>query len=211
MSDALQPAWKYPKPVIGLLGAPGSGKSTIARAFEALGCVVVDADAIALAQYADPEVRETIRRWWGGGVFLEDGRIDRRAIGRKVFREATERERLEQLIHPRVHAERERQRQEAFADPDVVAVIEDCPLLLETQLDESCDLLVYIDVPEAIRDARLADTRGWSSEEARRREAAQTPLDTKRERADYVINNAGEPGESALAVQALLPRMLNDR
>ena len=68
------------KPVIGILGAPGSGKSFVARQFGELGGFVIDADAIAKEQLRDPQVIQMLVAWWGGGVLTPDGQIDRAAV-----------------------------------------------------------------------------------------------------------------------------------
>jgi len=177
------------KPVIGLLGAPGSGKSTVARALAAEGCAVIDADRLSHEVLEEPDVVEQLRRWWGEGVIGSDGRPDRSAIARIVFRDAAQRHRLEGLVHPRVHARRRALRGVYQSDPSVRAIVEDMPLLLERGLAGQVDMLVYVEAPRPQRLRRLADSRGWDAAEVDRREKSQVPLDTKRARADYVIDN----------------------
>jgi len=180
---------RHPKPVLGLLGAPGSGKSTVARAFAELGCAVIDADALAHAALQTDAVKEQLLQWWGDRVLDADGEVDRKAVGQIVFANPDELKRLEALVHPIVNTERRREREGAFADPEVTAVVEDCPLLLETGLDKQCDAIILIDCPFDIRLERLRASRGWDAEELKRREQRQMPLDTKRRAADYVISN----------------------
>ncbi len=178
------------KPVIGLLGGPGSGKSTAARAFEALGCGVIDADRIAREEIAKPKVVETLRAWWGDRVLDGQGNPDRAAIASIIFEDAAQRHRLEALLHPRVHARRDHLRDQLAADPAVTAIIEDCPLLLENHLEGVCDALIYVDAPREQRLARLMASRGWDAAELDRREKTQLPLDMKRSRADYVLDSS---------------------
>ena len=189
MADDPQTPDPNPKPVIGLLGAPGAGKSTVARAFADCRCAVIDADQLAHLALEEQDVKDQLSQWWGDRVLDGSGRVDRKAVGRIVFADADELLRLEQLVHPRVHAGRARERQRAFADDAVRAVVEDCPLLLETGLDKQCDALVFIDCPLEIRLARLADSRGWDEAELKSREQRQVPLDIKRRSANYVISN----------------------
>ena len=80
-------------------------------------------------------------------------------------------------------------RASAQADPDIVAIVEDCPLLLESKLDQNCDALVFVDTPDEIRLQRVLASRGWDAAELKKRDEQQFPLDTKRQAADYVISN----------------------
>jgi dephospho-CoA kinase len=180
-------------PCIGLMGGPGSGKSLVARQMASLGCVVIDSDALAKQALSEPAVLKQVEAWWGPEVITSQGLADRAALAGIVFDDPRQRERLEGLIHPIVHARRAELRQEALARPQTRAIVEDSPLLIEAGIDRQCDVLVFVDAPRSIRQERLARTRGWDPLELDRREKSQLPLDSKRERADYVIrNDAGE-------------------
>jgi len=199
------------KPIIGLLGAPGAGKSTVAAEFARQGAGVIDADALARAAMQEQAVRDQLVEWWGRGVLAADGSIDRRAVADRVFGDQDARRALEGLIHPRV-AERRWSLRQAYADnPDVTAIVEDSPLLLEAGLDAACDWLVLVDAPREARLARLSRTRGWSAEELQRRENQQTPLDTKRQRADYVISNDRDEVACQEAARRVFSQLLHDR
>jgi len=176
--------------MIGLAGGIGSGKSGVAREFAALGCVVSDSDADSRAAFERPEVIETLRAWWGGGVFDSGGRLDRSGIARIVFSDDSQRDRLEKLIHPLVHEARERVVRRALAQ-GARAVVVDAPLLFEAGIDAICDAVVFVDCPLAERVRRVVEGRGWAPGELERREKAQMPLDVKRSRSDYVVTNDG--------------------
>lgn len=180
-------------PTIGLMGAPGSGKSLVAGQMASLGCVVIDADALANDVLQDQDVKCQIVGWWGADVLSPDGRIDPAKVARIVFADAAALKRLESLIHPKVHAQAEERREQALARGGTRAIVEDCPLLLETGLDKECDALILVEASFETRLDRVRSGRGWGPQELRRREKSQTPLDIKRRRADYVISNeAGE-------------------
>lgn len=181
------------KPIIGLLGGIGSGKSVVARQLESLGCGVVDADAIARAAIDEPAVKHQLVQWWGPEVINPSGQVDRKVVAAKIFNHPDEKARLESLIHPRVKLGRQDLHAKYNADPAIKAIVEDCPLLLETGLDNAVDVLIYIESGREKRIERVAKTRGWSADELDRREKNQLPLDTKRNRADHVVvNEAGE-------------------
>lgn len=197
------------KPIIGIVGGIGSGKSHVARLFGELGCLVIDSDAQVRDAYRDPGVRATLRQWWGDGVFRLDGSIDRSAIAARVFSHPGERRRLEELIHPMVHAARERAMAAAADDPEVVAFVWDTPLLIETGLDRECDAVVFVDAPLEVRLARVAASRGWDAAELARRENSQHPLDTKREISDYLVRNTADAGTDVRGqVREVLSRIL---
>lgn len=182
-----QPARHTPL-VIGLAGGIGAGKSTVARAFAELGCVVVDSDALAREALQRPEVRDALVSWWGGAVLDEQGRVDRKAVASIVFKDPAERTRLEGLIHPLVRKSRAELIAHASGAP---AVIVDAPLLFEAGVDTECDAVIFVDTPRAVRLERVERTRGWDAAELARREASQLPVEAKRARSQLVIDASG--------------------
>lgn len=200
--------WRGRKPVIGLMGGIGSGKSRVAGMFAAHGCAVIDADALAREALDEPAVVENIKSWWGSRVVDDEGRVDRKAVARIVFADPAELRRLEQLTHPLVLARRAEQRVKYMADPSVLAIIDDTPLLIEKGLDRDCDVLIFVDAPFEVRLERVTRTRGWARDELRSREKMQTPLDIKRQRADYVLQNGADVSGCEAHVQHVLSQIL---
>lgn len=199
------------KPIIGITGGIGSGKSYVARLFGELGCAVIDADAQVRAAYDDPEVRQTLREWWGDAVFKADGSVDRGALGRLVFSDPDQRRRLEALLHPMVHAARQQAMGILSQDPGTIAFVWDTPLLFEAGLNGQCDAVVFVDAPFAVRLDRVTRARKWDEAELLRRENLQWPLDRKREMSDYMIRNTADAGEARDQVRAVLSRILERR
>ena len=191
--------------VIGLLGAPGSGKSHYAAALARCGAAVIDADAIAREVLEDPEVRRQLVQRWGPGVLDEAGRGDRAAVGRRVFDEPAELRALEAIVHPRVNARRRELRAQYQERGEHRAIVEDCPLLLERGLAGGCDLLAWVETPRAVRVARVAK-RGWDEAELDRRERQQWPLDRKRAQADHHLPGNADASEVARQARILLER-----
>ncbi len=176
-------------PIIGLAGGIGSGKTEVARILAELGCVVADSDALGREVLDEDEVREQLVGWWGGGILDDAGRIDRSAVARIAFGDPDERRRLERLTHPRIESGRKAIFDSAPADAPALVI--DAPLLLEAGLETECDAVIFIDASRETRAGRVARTRGWDEGELRRREDSQLPLDVKRARADYVVENDG--------------------
>ncbi len=194
--------------VVGLAGGVGSGKSSAARAFAALGCVVIDSDVEAKRALESEEAKRELVSWWGPSVLNESGGVDRKRVAEIVFHDEAERRRLEALIHPMVR----RSRAEIIAGAgDVPAVIVDAPLLFEAGLASACDVVVFVDTDRAVRLARVMEGRGWDEAELTRREAAQLDIQEKRARADHVLSNNGSEAELQRAARELMQRLLAGR
>lgn len=195
-------------PVIGLAGGIGSGKSAVAGFLRESGCFVTNSDADARELLQEERVREQLIRWWGTAVLDAQGRVNRHAVADIVFRNPTQRERLEALVHPLV----EERRREAWAAESarrsVPAFVIDAPLLFEAGLDRLCDAVIFVDAPLKDRLARVAADRGWSEAELIRREKNQLPLETKRQRSDYVVRNDGSLADLRRHVQSALDQIL---
>lgn len=197
------------KPVIGLCGGIGSGKSTVARMLGELGGLVIDSDALNREALERPEVVQKLREWWGEPVVSADGRVDRRSLGRIVFGDAAARKRLESLTHPLIAARRSAMIQQGLQDPAVTAIILDSPLLFESNLDRLCDSIIFIETSEDQRLRRLQRTRGWDEHELHRRERWQTPLAEKRSRSGFTIRNSGSLEQLRRQVAHTLARILS--
>lgn len=177
--------------VIGLVGGVGSGKSTVAGLFRELGAVVLDADRIAHDCLDSPQLRDQVVTEFGAGVLDPAGRIDRSRLARVVFQDADCLRRLEQLVHPPVQAAiRARLSELADQAGDQLAIL-DAPLLLESELHQDCDRIVFVESSREARLDRVQRHRGWSDEELDRREKSQLPIKVKRERAQDTIRNDG--------------------
>ena len=177
------------KPVIGLTGGIGSGKSAVARLLESFGCAVIDFDRLAHEELEHPDVVAALRGWWGEPVLDEQGRVNRRAVAGIVFDDPVELDRLERLLYPRLWERRDALLAQHGANPNVRGVVLDAPKLYEANLDELCDCVVFVDADADVRARRLATTRSWSESERTRREKLLKPLDVKRASADYVVKN----------------------
>jgi dephospho-CoA kinase len=193
-------------PVIGIAGGIGAGKSTIAEAFESLNCHVIDSDVRAKAALDRPEISHQLVEWWGPTVLGADGRINRANVARIIFADASERKRLESIVHPIVRQDRARMIDEA-RQAGAAAVIVDAPLLFEAGIDAECDAVVFVDAPYEQRLERVRASRGWDEAELARREASQIPLEEKRERCRYIVHNSGTRGQILQQAQSILAEL----
>jgi dephospho-CoA kinase len=199
------------KPVIGLMGGIGSGKSLVAKQLESLGCGVIDADRLAREALDQPDVQQQLAHWWGSRVTGPDGRVDRRALSKIVFEDPEALGQLECLVHPIVHQGRAALRERYQQDPGCVAIVEDCPLLLEKGIDKSCDAVVFVQAGESTRLSRVAKTRGWTAQELHRREKNQLGLDIKAQSADYIVSNDATEQDCLSQVRDVLTQILQQR
>ena len=197
------------KPIIGIAGGIGSGKSFVAGLFRELGGLVISSDEQVSDVYRSPIVRQALRQWWGDQALNQDGEPNRSFVASKIFNDPAQRKRLEDLIHPLVNEARLRAMEQAAEDPAVVAYIWDTPLLFETGLNSQTDAVVFVDAPLEIRQKRLEKSRNWQPEELTRRENSQWPLDKKREIADYVIRNTADAELTRVQVKDVLSRILS--
>jgi dephospho-CoA kinase len=186
------------------MGGVAAGKSTVANLFAAHGLVHVDADAIARDVLCEAPVRAELAAAFGGDVVTGQGEVDRARLAALAFGDPGARRRLEAITHPRIRAR-------ILAAKDAArqrgrSVLLDAPLLLEGGLVDACDCSVFVSASPATRAARAA-ARGWAPDELARREAAQAPLDLKKQRATYTIDNDGSLADTARQVHAILQRI----
>jgi dephospho-CoA kinase len=194
------------KPVIGLIGAIGAGKSTAAGAFAARGGIIVDADRLGHDALEQPEIRRKVLDRWGsrGNLLKPDNRLDRRAIAGIVFNHPAERTALEVMVFPYIGRRALKEIEEAQANPAAKFVVVDAAVMLEAGWNDHCDRLVYVDAPREVRVARLAARSGWSDADLAAREAAQWPAERKLKQAAAVIVNDGSREHLQSQVDRLL-------
>lgn len=196
--------FRPPTPVvIGIVGGIAAGKSAVAERFAAHGLRHIDADRHARAVSGRADVLAELTATFGPTA-VRDGQLDRAAMAAKVFADPSARGRLEAILHPRIRADILAELAAAKADGQ--SALLDVPLLFENGLFAHCDHVVFVDAPDAVRQARAA-SRGWADGELARREQAQLPLAEKRARADFVIDNGGDRATMAAQVARLCAQL----
>jgi dephospho-CoA kinase len=194
------------KPVIGLIGGIGSGKSRVSELLAQRGARVLSGDRTGHEALRQPEVKAGVVERWGPGVLDGRGEVDRRGLAARVFADPAERRALEAIVWPWIGRRLREEVEAARADPAVKLILLDAAVLLEAGWDGVCDRLIYVDAPRDVRLRRLAEQRGWSAKEVAAREQAQLPLTEKARRADAVLDNSGTPEALARQVDDLLQR-----
>ena len=175
--------------VIGLTGGIGSGKSTVAGMFAAMGVPVIDMDQIArqVVEPGQPALDQITREF--GIEFLDDtGKLDRRRLRKLIFDSAEKRHRLEAILHPLIRKETKRQ----LAELDTAYCIVVIPLLLESDQCPFVDRILVVDVPESVQISRTMLRDGVSKAAVEKILAAQIDRNSRLAAADDVIDNSAD-------------------
>ncbi|MCC5826217.1 MAG: dephospho-CoA kinase [Alkalimonas sp.] len=176
--------------VIGLTGGIGSGKTTVANGFAALGIELVDADQVAreLVEPGSAALQQIVAHF-GEELLQSDGQLDRAALRARVFSQPAEKNWLNQLLHPLIRQEMQRQLAGAHS-PYVLFV---APLLLENKLQDRIDRLLVVDIPQQLQMQRTLQRDGGSEQQIAAIMAAQVSRAERLAAADDVIDNSAEP------------------
>jgi len=176
------------KPIIGIIGGIGSGKSTVAAEFVKLGCKVIDADKIAHELLRRKTVKEKIIASFGLDVLDSKRRVDRKRLGYIVFADADKLSILNGIIHPLVIQHAEELIEQYNRQNQVKAIVLDMPLLVEVGWAKRCNRLIFVDCEQKIREKR-AKKLGFDKNQLKIRENFQISLDNKKNLADNTIEN----------------------
>jgi dephospho-CoA kinase len=192
------------KPILGLIGGIGSGKSLVAEEFAKHGGYLISGDSLGHEALAQEDIRVKIIERWGRELLDEQGRILRRKLGTIVFADGKELRALEALVFPFIEMRIREEIARAGAAPFIIL---DAAVMMESGWDRHFDKIVFVDAPEVIRLRRLWEQRGWTEAEVKARDQSQLPVEDKRRRADYVIDNAGPPEQMAPQVIRILEEL----
>lgn len=196
---------------VALTGGIATGKSHVREAFERLGIATIDSDRLAREAVApgSPALDELVARF-GRDVLTKSGTLDRQQMATRVFADAQSRATLEAVVHPEVH----RMTEEWFAGLDASShpyVLAEIPLLYEAGRDADFDVVIVAACNPELQLARLMARDGLTEADARRRLAAQLPLDYKIARAHHVIRTDDGFEDTNRQVSQLHGRLLASR
>ncbi|MBP6071634.1 MAG: dephospho-CoA kinase [Aeromonas sp.] len=182
--------------VVAITGGIGSGKTTVANQFAALGIEVVDADLIAREVVAPgTPALAAITSHFGPEILTEQGLLDRRVLRERIFSDQAAKSWLNALLHPIIRSEMLRQCA-AVSSPYCLLVV---PLLVENRLTELADRVLVIDVDEATQIERTCHRDGVSREQAQAILASQASRSERLAMADDVLDNQSGTTETIRA------------
>ena len=184
----MQESGQHKPYILGLTGGIGSGKSTICKHFKSLGVDVIDADKISrtLVQKNKPLFNSIVSHF-GSDILNHAGELDRSALRLIIFTVPDEKQWLEELLHPAIQMEIEKQINQSSSTYVVLAV----PLLLESGNYQFVDRVLVIDVPEAVQIERIKKRDGSSDQLIKSIIAAQVSRQQRLKQADDIIDNSG--------------------
>ena len=185
-------------PVVGLVGGIGSGKSALARWVSRNSPIeVLDGDQLGHRALTEPAIAGLVLQRFpqaGPSESSSATEISRPALAAIVFGDNPEsqsaRNDLEAIVHPFIRRSLEDLIQKHRSQSDCEGILVDAAVLLEAGWDDLCDHVVFVDVSEADRLARVISTRNWTRSDFLARQSSQWPLERKQARSDTIIDNS---------------------
>jgi len=169
---------------IALTGGIATGKSSVAQIFKEFGFYIIDADKIA-HKILDRSYLDIARLF--GSEYIENYKVNRKALGKLIFSDKVAKKKLEELLHPLIYQEIETLsiQQDSYKKPYII----DIPLFFETnRYPIERNIVVY--TPAHIQLERLCRRDNCSIAEAKQRIDSQIDIEEKKNKAIYLINNS---------------------
>ncbi|MCL2301259.1 MAG: dephospho-CoA kinase [Firmicutes bacterium] len=167
-----------PIPFLGLTGPTGAGKTTAARILEALGCAVIDCDALAreVVLPGSPVLARLAARF-GGDILCKGEILDRALLAERAFASEKARQDLNSITHPAITNLALQRAKALQGKQHVKAIAFDAAALPESELAALCGHILIITAPEDLRLRRILARDGITEAAARRRVEAQRQAD----------------------------------
>jgi dephospho-CoA kinase len=188
--------------VVALTGNYGMGKSYLLSLFRETGIVTIDSDEIVRSLFEKKEVKKQLKQLFGDDVF-DDDVPNRRKIADLVFKDASLRRDLEDILHPLVFRQIE---ETVSVNRGEELIVAEVPLLFERNYQDRFDRSVAVYTSEETALDRM-EQAGVNRRSALLRLKSQMPVEEKIKRADYVINNGGTPEDTLRQWRLLLDQL----
>lgn len=193
--------------LVALTGNYGMGKSTVLSMFRKLGAAAVDTDEIVKSLLTEKKVLVKIRKLMGDKVFYKNGKLNKKKLAEQIFKDASLRHSLEDILHPLVF-----KRIKTFTDKinktEKILIIA-APLVYERGYEDRFDRTIVVYTGEEVALTRLKKN-GITKKDALLRLKAQLPIEEKIMRADFLINNDGSLEETVTRVKKIYKKLLKD-
>lgn len=171
--------------IIGLTGGIGSGKTTIANEFQALGVPVYIADDEARKLMQSTEVIKAIKTIFGDTVF-DDDKLNREKLAQIVFNDPEKLAQLNTIVHPAV---KKHFSEWILNHKDAPFIIYEAAILFESGSYKKCDLIITVTAPIEIRIQRVMERDKTTREQVLKRINMQWNDEKRILKSDFVIKN----------------------
>lgn len=183
--------------VVGLTGGIGSGKSTVARLFEMLGCLVFESDVVAKEIYFEKEIKPKIISLLGEQAYLSQNSIDKAYISSRIFTSPDLLKQLNCIIHPAVI----QKSRDFIQDHPGKIILKETALLFETGLDKEMDKIILVAAEDSIRIKRTMQRDGLTRDEVLQKIKNQSSQEENMAKSDFIIHNDEK--------ELVIPQVLN--
>ena len=197
--------------VIGLTGSIGTGKSAVTGRLEQLGAKIINADHVGHDAYTpNSEIWNEVVRAFGEEILEAGGAIDRKKLGALVFSDPEQLAKLNAIMHPRM-AGMVSDRIEQFRAVGAPVVVVEAALMFEAGWETLVDEVWVVDSPLDLVMKRLYARNGMDEAEVNRRIKSQMDIRERLERADVVVDNAGDLAALEQVVDSLWESRIKGR
>ena len=193
---------------LAITGDVGAGKSTVARLFERMGGVRLDADAIVAELWGRPDVVAAAVGHWGSEILDHEGRVVRARVAARFFSSRADYDWGCALLHPLARAEMAHR--VTSLNSERSWVVAEIPMLFEGGVPEWVTATVFVTASWEVRVMRCRG-RGWGEAELLRRESFFLPSKERADRSDFVVRNDGSVGELERAVRFVYEQTVGGR
>jgi len=190
--------------IVGLTGGIGSGKTTVARLFEALGVPIYIADEEAKTLMQNSKIiQQELIQLLGKSCYV-DGQLNRSFIASKVFNDQSLLQKINAIVHPKVAEHFERW----VSKQDAPYVIKEVAILFETKSQDQFDLIITVTAPTETRIQRVIDRDQKTKEDIESIINNQLPEAQKMSQSHFIIHNKSLL-ETEINVQNIHEKILN--
>jgi len=193
--------------LVALTGNYGMGKSTVLSLFRKSGVPTLDTDRIVESLFRSKKILGKIKQLLGEKVFNESGSLNKKKVADIIFKSASLRRSLEDILHPFVF-----DKIKDFIDKmninDKILIIA-VPLVYERGYEDRFDRIIVVHTREEIAVSRLGK-KGIPKKDVLLRLKAQLPIEKKKKKADFLIDNSGTIEETKIQVKVIYKNLLKE-
>ena len=188
--------------VLGITGGIATGKTAVSDILKEMGFDIIDMDIISREVIKLPEIIKMLTNEFGADI-LTNGNIDRKKLREFVFDNQEKVEKLDSIMHPAIIkiSQEKIEKLKGMKKKLIVVVI---PLLFEVQLEYLVDKILLVAASREKQTERIIKRANTNKADAENIINSQMPLDEKRIKSDYIIENNGNLSELRVKVSDFL-------